>query len=250
MAVGFACRDGLVIGADRQVTGSNYTFPECKLDGIKWANGHAIYAYSGNRDTYNAFRQTVWTKFVAPNAVLSHPEIEGILKDCLQAVLSPKEVFHTLFGYWLDGMFPILLLTVGAKRITQVNECEVIGYGDSPLARFLLGTFKDVPHFVTVHQARIYATYFISQAKKYDGQYVGGPIDVYSLDCSGDGGQRCVRILDAGQTGKWEEEANLMRYWMDVLFSHVTNKDNLVSLEQFMERLRAFRQWSGGEPLK
>jgi hypothetical protein len=70
----------------------------------------------------------------------------------------------------------------------------------------LLGTFKDVPHNVTVHQARIYAVYFISQVKRYDGQFVGGGIDVYSIDYSGDGEKRCVRVLDAGQTGKWKEK--------------------------------------------
>jgi hypothetical protein len=98
-----------------------------------------------------------------------------------------------------------------------------------------------------VHQAQIYAVHFISQAKKYDGQYVGGGIDVYSIDMSGQRGERCVRVLDAGITPEWEEKTNLIRYWMDVLFSQLTNKDSPVSVEQFNERMVQFREWCAPE---
>ena len=244
MAVGFACKDGIVIGADRQVTGRNYTFPECKLDSIKWANGHGIYAYSGDHDTYKVSQKEVWTRFVAPSTNLSHEDVERTLKECLQASLGAKESFFTLFGYWIEGMFPTLLMSIGTKRVTIVKECEVIGYGDSPLARHLLGRFRDVPHYVTVHQARIYAVSFIAEAKKYDGQYVGGGTDVFSVDKSGDSGNRCVRILDAGQTGEWEKQIGLVNYWWDVLFSKLTDKDNRVAAEQFDERIKQFRAWA------
>lgn len=97
---------------------------------------------------------------------------------------------------------------------------------------------------MTVHQGLIYAVYFISQAKKYDGQYVGDGIDVYSIDHSGDGGQRCVRVLDAGRTGEFEQQINLVQYWMDALFSKLTNKDAPVVMDQFMERINQFRAWA------
>jgi len=168
----------------------------------------------------------------------------------LEASLAKKEAFFTLFGYMLDGMYPILLMSSG-KKITTVNECEVIGYGDSPLSRFLLGRFRDQPHYASIRQASIYAISFIAEAKKYDGQYVGDGTDVYVLERSDGSAQRGqVWILDAGQTRDWEQQIALMNYWMDALFSHVVDKDNPVSMDQFMERLQAFRKWLGGSPIK
>ena len=92
MAVGFACKDGIVIGSDRQVTGANYTFPECKLDAIDWKNGRCIYAYSGNRDTYNVFRKEMWSRFGIADQ-LTHPDVERILGESLEASLGKKEAF-------------------------------------------------------------------------------------------------------------------------------------------------------------
>jgi hypothetical protein len=243
MAVGFLCRDGVVIGADRQITAQEkYTFPECKLTATRWRNGHGILGYAGNHDTYRAFEKLFMSAF-SGDVVIARDDVASRLEEVLKAIIRKKEGFQTLFGFWVDGKYQSLLTSVGSDRVLDVDECEVIGHGDSPLSRFLLGTFKDVPHYVTVHQARIYAVYFISQAKKYDGQYVGGPIDVYSIDMSGQNGERCVRVLDAGRTPEWEEQTNRIRYWMDVIFSQLTNKDNPVSVEQFNERMSQFRDW-------
>lgn len=246
MAVGFVCRDGVVIGADRQVTGTNYTFPECKLKTLKWENGHGIFAYSGSRDTYQALLPQIWARFKS-DALLKYEDVQRLLKEALEASLHKKEQFFTLFGFVLEGERPQLLLTTPSLRVLNVTECEVIGYGDSPLARSLLGRFQDVPHFVSVHQARVYAVHFISEAKRYDGQYVGDGIDVYSVDHSGEQGTRCVRVLDAGQTGAWENEIRVMTYWMDVLFSDLTDKERELSLDQFMDKLRKFREWTTGD---
>lgn len=249
MVVGFECRDGIVIAADRQVTGANYTFPECKLASLYWKNGHGIFGYSGDRDIYHDFLKEIHAR-IKPDTVLSSEAVRANLRDTLKALALKREAFLTLFGFGLDNKPFQLLLSTTKMRVVDVRGCEVIGYADSPLARFLLGRLKGVPHFISVNQARIYAVYFISQVKKYDGKYVGDGIDVYSVDHSGDAGRRCVRILDAGQTGAWEKEVNLIHYWMDVLFSKATDKDSAVSLEQFMERLKSFRIWVGGEPLK
>lgn len=243
MAVGFLCKDGIVIGADRQVTGQNYTFPECKLSTVNWKNGRGIMAYSGNHDTYRDLEPEIHARFNR-SVTIGREEVKPLLKDALSAVLRKKEEFYTLFGFMVEGEFQSLLQSIKTDRVVDVDECEVIGYGDSPLARFLLGTFKDVPHGVSVHQARIYAVYFISQAKKYDGQFVGGGIDVYSVDKSGQEGSLCTRILDAGQSGRYEEQTNLVRYWMDVLFSKLTDNESKVSMDQFMERIEQFRKWA------
>ena len=241
MAVGFVCRDGLVIGADRQVTGTNYTFPERKLRSAKWQNGHAISAYSGNHDTFLDFFSELGVS-LPDDATLTHKDIARLLKECASKVLAKKEQFFTLFGYWLDGERPQLLMTT-PSRVLNITQCEVIGYADSPLARSLLGRFKAVPGLVSVNQARFYAVRFISEAKQYDGQYVGDGIDVFSIDQSGDNEERCVRVLDAGQTVLWEEQLRVITYWMDILFRQLTETEYDFSINEFSNKLPEFRKW-------
>lgn len=258
MAIGFCCRDGVVIGADRQITGVNYTFPECKLITLNWKNGSGIVAYSGDRDTSIVFAKEIGQR-LRDDPMLDDEQIAALLKECIAVSTDKKETFLALFGYWLDGGFPSLIMSNVRRKIVPVPECDVIGYADSPLARSLLGRFSSLPHHVSVHQARIYALSFISQAKKYDGQYVGDSIDIYSIDertnpgvpisLLSRAGKKYIRVLDAGQTAEWENEINSMNYWMDVLFSQVTDDEGTVWIAQFMERLKSFREWSGGEPL-
>jgi hypothetical protein len=247
MAVGFLCKDGVVIGSDRQVTSQQFTFPECKLHATRWLNGHGIVGFAGSHDSARAFLKEFYSRFWG-NRIIHKNEVHALLVKCLKgASIGKTSEFQTLFGFWLDGEYQGLVTSVGNSRVLDVDECEVIGLGDSSLTRFLIGTFKDVPQSASVHQARIYAAYFISQAKKYDGKYVGGPIDVYSIDMSGQSGERCVRVLDGGRTPEWEQQTNLMRYWMDVLFSKITDNDHPVTMDQFNERLQQFREWCAPE---
>jgi hypothetical protein len=250
MAIGFLCRDGVVIGADRQVTGRNYTFPECKISGVKWKNGRSIYGYSGNRDTHTEFEVQLVSRFT-PDTEIDDAGVKSLLRETLTATgLAKREQFFVLFGYAMDNSaWPCLLQTSGSSRVVPIDEIEVIGYADSPLARYLLGTFKDVPHSVTVHQARIYAAYFIAQARRYDGQFVGDGIDIYSIDQSDRQGWRTY-VSPSPSTEGIVQEASLIRYWMDVLFSMATDKENPMRLDQFKERLKAFRQSCGGEPVE
>lgn len=249
MAVGFLCRDGVVIGADRQVTNqaSGYTFPECKIVSFKWGNGHGILAYAGSRDTFMILSREIGLR-ISDDPILHDSETRQLLIDSVKASAGKKEQFCTLFGYWLDAEnSPRLVMSVPGLRLVDVPECEVIGYGDSPLSRFLLGRFRDVPHLVTVPQARIYAVAFIAEAKKYDGEFVGGPIDVYSIDMSGQNGERSVRVLDAGQTGNWEEQIGLMAYKTDVAFSYLTDKTVPIeeAIKLYTEAVKRFRSWMG-----
>jgi hypothetical protein len=248
MGVGFLCHDGVVIGSDRQVTGRTFTFPECKLSSLKWKNGHGIFSWAGEHDTSNDFKREIRARFTR-DAVISGLDIRQILKECLQASVRKKESFQILFGFWVDGEPHSMLLCNGTDRVVDVKECEVIGYGDSPLTRSLRGAFLEIPVSISVQQARIYAVHFVSQAKKYDGQYVGDGIDVYSIDHSGDSGQRCIRVMDAGQTGAWETEINQMHYWLDILFNRATDKEMPMDawVEEFMDKLKLFRRWATGE---
>jgi 20S proteasome alpha/beta subunit len=260
MAVGFLCRDGVVVAADRQVTGTNYTFPECKLIHFGWKHGCGILAYSGTRDTFTTFAAELGTRL--PNNVeLTDKKIKELLKDCLKASVEKKETFLTIMGYWIEGHQPSLIMSSTTQRIVDVPDCEVIGYGDSPLARSLLGRFRLLPR-VSVHQARVYAVDFIAQAKKYDGQYVGDDTDVYSIDNKTDPSwmtcpltlstafvseSRCVRIIDAGEIRRWESQIAEMRLQLDMWFNSLIDNEGGASISYFEGISKIFRLWATGK---
>src|ERR1700683_1136407 len=78
MALGFLCRDGVVIGADRQVTGEDFTFPECKLVSTKWKNGYGILGYSGSHDTFRTFRKSFFSTFWG-DMTIEHDDVSSKL---------------------------------------------------------------------------------------------------------------------------------------------------------------------------
>ncbi|HEY6766796.1 MAG TPA: hypothetical protein VI386_18710 [Candidatus Sulfotelmatobacter sp.] len=247
MAVGFICYDGIVIAADRQVTGRHYTFEESKMTSFMWANGHGVLAYAGERDTQLEVARQFKPRFELAKE-MSPADIREALSESLSATLRKKEVFQTLFGYWNNDTPQVLLMSNGNDRVVDVPQCEVIGYGDSPLARFLLGRLTEISQYgVSVRQARVYATYFISQAKKYDGQYVGGGIDIYSIDHSCKYEQLCTRLIKAGR--EWEDEINLFQNKMDLLFHRVADTKNdlkcEIAMREFSPSFKRFKNWIG-----
>jgi hypothetical protein len=250
MAVGFLRPDGVVIGADRQITGIGYTFPECKIVGIYWQNGAGILAYSGERDIYRDFLANMQSAF-GQNVTRQEDEIRPLIKQCLDALhLRKNEGFLTLFGYILRGQRPRLLLSNSKQRVVDAGLCEVIGYADSPLSRSFLGRYQDVPITGGIKQARIYAVDFISQAKKYDGQYVGDGIDVFSISRSENSGIESIQIVDAGNTVVWENRISIVRYWLDVFFNEISNTEApMINVGLFKQRMAEFRQWAGGDPI-
>ncbi|MGA7220626.1 MAG: hypothetical protein WBX38_20090 [Candidatus Sulfotelmatobacter sp.] len=180
MAAGFVCRDGLVIAADRQFTSDLYTYQECKLSEVRWQNGVAIWGYSGSPETARRVNEELQRRF-NQNSMVLRADIEGTLASALKdASFGKKEVWGILFGAWTEGEERILFSSSGT-RVSVVPRCEVIGWGDSPLARYLRGLYLRMGQ-LTVWQASVLGMYFILQGKTYDGKYIGGPTDVFIID--------------------------------------------------------------------
>lgn len=263
MAVGFRCFDGVVIAADTQVTGANYTFPECKLINVEWTNGSAILAYSGNRDTFITFARELGSR-LSHDANLTDQQIRSTLKDCLKASVEKKKPLLTITGYWIDGAnSPSLIMTTTTQQIVEVAGCEIIGYGDSPLARFLLGRFRALPGLISVQQARLYAVDFISQAKQYDGEYVGGNINLYSIenhDCSQVWPSSTVSLIRrrdnmytrmiTTDTYEWERALGHINSVFDRFFLALITPDGQPSLNYLVESAKRFRLWATGKTMQ
>lgn len=250
MAIGFLCTDGVVIGADRQITGANYTFPDCKILGFNWENGAGAWAFSGNFDLQKEFAHEVYSVFKFGETI-QEEEVPKKWRECLDAVqFSQDDPLLTIFGFLTSAGVPRLFMSNREKRVLPVGRAEVIGYGDSPLARSLLGGYYDVSFAPTAEQAHYYAIEFISQAKKYDGQYVGGGTDVFAVKRSPLPSGSLVTVLDAGRTAEWEQRIELARYWMNIFFNEMIDVNgNMTNIARFQTRMEEFRKWVGGSPI-
>jgi ATP-dependent protease HslVU (ClpYQ) peptidase subunit len=221
ICIGFQCRDGLVLAADRQMT-MGHTYQECKLHQLKWKNGRAIWGYAAtNADTSKIVALEVERKFTLDTSV-SRSEIPDVLKEVLTKCLKGKnkESFVTLLGARTEGEQKSLLIS-NNRDVIYGERCEVIGLGDSALSRFFRGLFLRMS--LTVYQASILAIYVIKQEKAYNGQYIGGGTDVFFLEDS----SPLMRLFTESQTLEWERELSMIEGVIARYFQNMTDPDVL-----------------------
>lgn len=221
ICVGFDCRDGLVVAADRQQTFlGSHTFQECKLRSTKWKNGRAIWGYSGNYDT----AKTVWEKVderFALSQTVTQAEVKSALSEVLAGSLKETDEFYVLFGAWTEGEDKALFLSSGTD-VMYAGRCEIIGAGDSSLSRFFRGLYLTAIPAPSVWQAAIAAIYFVNQEKKYNGQYVGGGTDVFMAIGSA---QELVRVMAPEHCEPWEKQMDELEWRFVELLTGVTSKN-------------------------
>jgi hypothetical protein len=95
-----------------------------------------------------------------------------------------------------------------------------------------------------VRQASIYARRMISEISKYDGQFVGDGVDVFTIEVRPETWPRPG--FGSGPSDAWDEEINLMTCWMEILFRQITDKDTPLNLDQFIKAVKRFRKFSTG----
>jgi hypothetical protein len=253
MVIGFLCPDGVVIGADRRIsvtTDTGTTFGESKIESYRWSNGSSIVGYSGDRDTWIRLRKELSGR-LGSSMVLYDDDLRHAIAGALDHSLADGEAFCTFVGYWVDGERPCLIKTDG-KKISDVSSCEVIGWGNSSLSRYLMSTYE-VLHHVSVPQVMVYAVNFISQATLYDGQYIGNGIDIYSLRIiKGLGptpeGRVGVMMLPSYAVAEYQANIDAMNHQLNILFGHLTDASRPLKLDDFIGAIQKFRLWTSGSP--
>ena len=231
LVAGFLCHDGIVLAADRQMTSTTYTFPDVKLNSLRWVKGRAIWGYSGNLDTANRLEREFQSEFGQFSQVSRH-DLSSFIEKALKKALKRREHFYTLFGAAIEGEQPCLFVSDG-KRVAPVSRCEIIG-SDSSSIRYLRGLFLRSLS-TSVNRATVFAIYLLSQAKKYDGQWIGGGTDICLIDSTG-----YVKVMDAPQTQTWEGELDIVQSWTVNLFSFLSDPD--ISPEWIDRRFKEFRE--------
>ena len=95
----------------------------------------------------------------------------------------------------------------------------MIGSGDSPLARYLRGLCLRMGE-LSVWQASVLGMYFILQGKTYDGQFIGGPTDVFIIDKN-----RRRQEIGVGSSRVWETALEMMDQQIASLFTVMTDAE-------------------------
>lgn len=248
LAAGFICTDGILIAADRRITGAVYTYSECKLTKLYWANGCALVAYAGNRDTNTIFVDELG-KQLPFNMESSTSATRSKFESALRASVPAGEAFAAIFGFWLTKnprptMFLGNVMQDGSVRITEPLEHEIIGSADTSLARFHLHNIKAVVGGLSTYQAAIYAVRLIGASIAFDGQYVGGGIDAMTITPRSDIGK--IGIGSFAALGEIASQVELMDYWYEAFFRQLTGAHK-PNLDEFMVAVRRFRKEVGGK---
>src|ERR1700693_3749465 len=207
MCIGFVCGNGLVVAADSQHTfPDGHTFHEAKVHSFKWKNGRAIWGYAAsNSDTSKIVWEMMERRLLLEKS-FNRTEIKTVLTEVLGEVVRSEEQFLMLVGSWTEGEHPVLLRSNGSD-VVYGERCEVVGFGDTSLSRFWRDLFlKAIPN-PSVWQASIAAIYFIMQAKKYNGQFVGGDTDGFVMAGSP---ATLIRVLTRQFTEAWEHRLEMM----------------------------------------
>ena len=222
IAIGFACKDGIVVASDSQMsTGTKYKQPnEPKIGVLKFSGDqYAILAIAGSLAGARCFQQileidTVSLKITDERSIANcaesalkktrskmldyadHPSLAG---DGKQAHLDQLD-FEVLLAYYFDGKPFIYGLSLSnGIAIRGRHPYEAIGCGSDVAGVILTGA--DFSSYLT-EEAIGLAFYTIEACKKFD-QACGGPIQHLILDASG----KHAPAPLSKQKSDWYEEA-------------------------------------------
>jgi hypothetical protein len=182
IAIGMSCWDGVVIGADTEIsTKGYYKYHERKVhatDGPGWA---FLFGYANHPGLYVEARDKILGKL--PRSGFNPNDV---YKACDEVFTDMGRVYsdvslQMLMGVSISGHPPGLLVFDG-KSVHWENRICCFGVGDCSLTNYLIKALYNQP--VSVEQGQRIAVYVIAKAKLFvDG--CGGETHIHSLLYSG-----------------------------------------------------------------
>lgn len=178
VGVGFLCRDGIVLCADRQITSSSgFKFQEHKISA--WYDpslGYTmVFTYSGIQDESEImFRRVHEAIDRCGNNQIDHlvarSVLEQVFKDGYESDYS--DGFESLVGFRFDHADPMWLFKTRNRSVVDAGA-EHIGCGDSSALRYLCDFLFDGAF--SIGEAAVFGTYIVSVANRYVDGCSGGP---------------------------------------------------------------------------
>ena len=253
LVLGMQCGDGVIIAADRRITGPTYTFAETKVILIHWNEGVAACACAGNHDTNKEFRRLIQEYFphFPPGQTASADKVREMVHGALSGSVESGEEFDVLFGFQTADMNRAKLLwglskKDGTIRVVDGGLCEVIG-ADSPLTHYFRCQFNSaVLAPIPIGRGAVWAKRIICAATKYDGQYVGDGMDIVSVAHDKTEPGRSIQTWDDPPWTNPEQYMETFEYCSAALFDRLVG-DKPPDISQIVTYMKDFRKHATGK---
>ncbi len=185
------CRDGIVLGADRQVTlPEAYKYDEQKILCAEAVDWRFLLTYAGDPGFAKEVHQELSRRLNIQdlNSQVAHKEIDEILTGMGRP--SGDVGTSLLVAVHVNGENACLWKFDG-RWLHSADGFDCLGVGDSSLIRYLSHTLYSLD--IPIEDGAKVAVYLVSRANKYVDKCSGGP-DVVTLTHRGE-----VTLLDAAK---------------------------------------------------
>lgn len=239
IGVGFTCQQGIVLGADTQITCDGFhKYYEHKIYSKQTSAASVAFTFSGDPGLMKSFCDRFF------DALDSARELKSIeIEQWISGILGEmEEVKATADLSMLAGIVlpskEFRLLRTDAKKVYRIPS-GFIGVGDSSLIRYLMALLTQSAYPFSLRQAELLSFYIVQQAKNWiDG--CGGETDVLFLRSDG-------RIEPSGKIPSGVEahfgimERHITRIAEAFLYEHLPAEEFDKRLESFFDVLKKER---------
>ncbi len=178
IGVGITCTDGLVICADRQMTGGGFKYDETKIFRTFTKERVIIFSYAGIPDQAKAiFRkmcegldEDITKSGESFNIDTARDRLEKVFKDPL------SKGMQALIGIAVNGSTPHLFKA--RERTITDPLADMIGWGDTSVTRYVWDLL--CRSYFTVEQAKVIGAYIVSVAGRFVDN-CGPEMDITSM---------------------------------------------------------------------
>jgi 20S proteasome alpha/beta subunit len=244
IALGFKCLDGIVLGADQQITkegGLKYT--EGKLrwftpDGepYGWAVG---LAYAGNPDQMKLFVENAAREIKTLKPQPTVAAIRKAVEDVLRSMAEDNDEMNLelLLGISIQNE-PDTLLVTKNKLVREAKEPQCLGVGDSSLLRYLAEMMCSLD--MSTQYALQIAIYMIQHAKKFVDN-CGGGTDLYVVTNGtivpymGLLVERCEKFMSAAES----QVKRLIQLYLDPRYSNEAAFHSMDGIAKGLKNIRS-----------
>ncbi len=163
IGVGFLCSDGIVLCADRQITGQGYKFQQAKIFSIQRQDYTFVFTYAGDPDAARMMFEK--TRDAMRHVTIDRESAKDAIKRTLEKIFANKATkgLQTLIG--MRTKEEHFLIKTKEKKVVEGVAAEYIGAGDSSALRYLCDFLLDQQ--MSVSEALVLGSYIVSVAGRY-----------------------------------------------------------------------------------
>ncbi len=184
IGVGFRCSNGLVVCADREITGGGgFKYEESKITTLEMENLSIVYTYAGDPDAskmmFDKAKEALWRELNGSE----FDDLEGMSQQILERVFRDRQTKGLSTIWEILAFSQHFLIKTKETKVVKGFPAEQIGFGDSSVLRYVCDFLLPSGH-LNASEARILGGYIVSVASRYV-QFCGGDTDTAVLFSTG-----------------------------------------------------------------